>query len=289
MKKLLSAILALTMGLSIFTFTAHAGTAGTYNVSYEAISVASGDVNNLAKGDTLFVVVTLKDAEGFFSGGVGLNWNSKVLTPVDSSGNEATALGKITASRADSTMKKYSDDMGEDVTVFGRTGLTKFAADSFYYELANTGEFAGQDYLLDGDLVMLKVRLKVIGEGDANITAGTSKLQETKADGVVGYPTINVTSFTVGSDEEEVTYDPKNFTVDFEYGVKAAANTGLALNFKQVDAEDVVKEDTVEVPFTSMVGSTFEAAMNVVLGVTVKDVPSNVTLTLEGADWYLAE
>lgn len=300
MKKIFSTVLALAMTLSLFTITANAGTNGYFDVSYEAINVASGDVTNLAVGDTFYAVLTLKEAEGILVLGAGLNWDSSVITPVDSNGEASTALGKILSNRADSTLKKYDDTEGDDIPAFSRAGDTSFAADSFYYEIATATAFAGQDYELSGDTTILKLRLKVVGEGAANITAGKTKLQETKADGVVRYPELKVSSFTIGS--EDVTVEATIAPVDdpnakgalepkedgknyYTQGFKATLTPGTE-TVKSVIAEFLNNGNKGKVNATWTTEAGFSGETPITFAVNVLNVPEIETVT---AEWSIVK
>lgn len=265
--------MALAMMVSMFTFTAEAGTAGKYEISYEPVSVASGSMDDLAVNDTFFVVVKLTDAEAIQTAGIGLNWNSAVVKPVKSDNTTlATAIGTVTTARADSTLKKYFEDDDAEIAAFSRTPGVSVTESSILYEIATATTFAGQDYEVSGDVTMFKLRLKVVGEGNVNlaVTEGSSKLKELNSDPFC-YPTVSgITALTVGGAATETKY----FAATLPACEKADASTAVQFQFD---------DSGVKKGYDFVFGTILEAVESVKVGLEVKEAPA--ALALENVIW----
>lgn len=285
MKKLFSSVLVLAMVLSMFTFTVQAGTNGKYSVSYEAINVASGDVNNLAEGDTFFAVVKLTGAEGLFSGQVDLKWDSSVVKAIKANGTDdastfANAVDSNT--RLHMAAKSYSDDEGMDVAAFEQNGSDYSAGSISYIFSAAMIDGGFKDYLLSGDQVIFKLRLKVVKEGNANITYTNARVCEVMTDGADRATTVDIPALTIGS-STPVTPPPAGDDTT-EQKAKATATymtgmTGIRFNVSNGD-----KTVGYAVPFST--GTQLEAASKVSIGLTVTGIPSGESVTITAENYY---
>ncbi len=215
MKKIFSLVLAIAMIMSVCVLTANAGTAGYYDVSYEAISVASGDVSTLAVGDVFSAKVVLKGADGLFGGQVALTWNDAVIAPVKTNNTDlATTFGQgtISSSRLHTNAKVMVEEENEDgdmveveKTAFESMTST-LTSSSLVYDFSSAQISGGfNDYPLTGDQTIIAIRFKVVGTGEANLsaTAADTKVQELKSDGIVRLANTVIPTLTIGSTPEE--------------------------------------------------------------------------------------
>lgn len=290
MKKLFSSILALTMMLSLFTFTTvHAGTDGYYKVSYEAIGDA--DINNLKVDDMFFAVVTLKDAEGLFSNQLSFTWNPEVLQLSNSSGAASTNFIQTTTSRYHQSVKVNSFDdenTGEYQSVNAyeaETGVTNSSL-KYYFSPITIKEEDGSthidDLLLSGDVTIIKVRFKVLKAEDPNFTFTNYGLVEVKADGATLVPRTASSFDTLSFAGSTSTTETKTFAATITSSAKPLAADTLRFLF------DVTEDGVVKVKgYDLALGVDFDTNATINAALQVKDIDTSkvTSFAFKSVEW----
>ena len=200
MKKFTSALLALTMILSVFGMVAFAaGTTVTLGLAANpTIDGAVSDAANIKVDDVFEVAVKLSDLQGtaFTSGQIVLTWDPAKVEVVDTTGKKATAKSK--AFSANETVLPSEDE--DEEPIFDWKSLVTYNADAGKLDLTTTlstsSEYAKIGYPLNGltEFEFFTVRFKALAAGDAGIAVEKSIIY-------------------LGTSESPVTVTPVSFTI----------------------------------------------------------------------------
>lgn len=294
MKKIFSSILALAMMLSLFTFTtANAGSESNFNVSFEQISVASGDMNKLAVGDSFYAVIKLKNVASVYGAGIDLTWNNSALELYrEDKGTASTSLKYAATSRisesSDYQFTYYDTEEETDISVcaFEEASPTltqgTLQYDFSVVESPNEAGVSGYwDYITKTDDVLaIKLRFRVISTTDV---APDFKITRSEY-----RSSINTTLDTIGSSVDPIgfasaTPDPKPTTTDnfFAAAVKTNEKPTLADTLIYTFKNDLGNTGTKDV----YLGAEIESDTTINTAVKVTGIPEGRTVTLDSVTW----